>query len=92
VFGRFPSPLEWSRSLLSGEEVLDIRYIDRDWWLRTSGGTRLPSEAARLIRSGAIAGVTAAEHEAIAAAPHWASPPPRLIVVAPPDRSQLVSG
>jgi hypothetical protein len=90
VFGRFPSALEWSRALLSREEVLGIRYIDWHRWLRISGGTRLPSEAATLIRSGAIAGVTAAEHEPIAAALRSASPPPRLIVVAPPDRSRLV--
>jgi hypothetical protein len=90
VFGPFPSGLDWFRAVLRPEEVLAIRYIDWDWWLRISGGTRLPTDAARRIRNGDMPGVTAAEHQAIAAALGSASPPPDLIVVAPPDRSKLV--
>ena len=41
-------------------------------------------------RGNAIAGVTAEEHEPIAARLRSADPPPELIAVSLPDRSQLV--
>ena len=72
------------------EEVLAIRYINWDWWVRISGGTRRPGDAAARIRSNEIAGVTAAEHEPIAARLQATEPPPELVAVAPPDRSRLV--
>jgi hypothetical protein len=59
VFGGFPRDVEWSRAELEPEEVLDVLFIHWDWWLTISGGTRRPRVAARLIREGAIAGVTA---------------------------------
>lgn len=90
VFGRFPAALDWSRALLRPEEVLGIRYIDWDWWLRISGGTRLPVEAAKRIRSGEIPGGDLESDEPIAKRLHSDWPPPALIVVAPPDRSKLV--
>jgi hypothetical protein len=90
VFGRFPSALKWSRALLSPEEVLRIRYIEWDWWLRISGGTRLPLEAAKRIRSGEIPSGDAESDKPIAKRLDSDSPPPELIVVAPPDRSKLV--
>jgi hypothetical protein len=70
--------------------VLAIDYIDWDWWLRLSGGTRRPLDAAARIRRGEIAGVTAEEHEPVAA--RLRSPEsPELIAVAPPDLSRLVA-
>ena len=58
AFGEFPGSLHWRRVLLTREEVLGILYIDWDWWLTISDGTRLPLEAARRIRAGEIDGVT----------------------------------
>jgi hypothetical protein len=70
--------------------VLAIRYINWDWWLRITGGTRRPVDAAACIRRGEVAGVTVEEHEPIAARLRAAEPQPPLVAVAPPDRSRLV--
>jgi len=59
----------WSSGVapaLEPEEVLAIRYINWDWWLMASDGTRRAPEAARRIRAGEIEGVTVEEHERFA--------------------------
>jgi hypothetical protein len=88
LFNGFPSNVDWARAALTRREVLEIRYIDWDWWLALSGGSRSPVDAARRIRAGEIAGVTAdAGDEAIAAA---AATNPELIAVTTPSQSPLV--
>ena len=52
LFYGFPRQVDWFRAALSPEEVLDILYINWDWWLTVSGGSRSPRDAARLTRSG----------------------------------------
>ena len=53
LFDGFPyDDVVWSRVALAREEVLAIRYIDYDFWVELSGGTRLPVDAARRIRAG----------------------------------------
>ena len=37
---------------LTRDEALAIRYINDDYWVELSGGTRLSTEAARRIRAG----------------------------------------
>ena len=76
LFFGWPEGVDWHRAALTPDEVLGIRYIDWDWWLEASGGTRRPSEAARRIRANEIPGVTVAEHEAFADA----AAQPELIV------------
>ena len=66
LFLGFPSQVEWRRAALEPEEVRAIRYINWDWWLMASDGTRRASEAARRIRAGEIEGVTVEEHEPFA--------------------------
>jgi hypothetical protein len=90
LFDGFPERVEWSRTALAPDEVLAIRYINWDWWVRITNGTRRPVDAAARIRRGEVAGITAEEHEPIAARLHATEPPAELIAVAPPDRSQLV--
>jgi hypothetical protein len=90
LFLGFPQDVGWFRAALSRERVLSVLYIDWDWWLRISGGTRLPLEAARRIRGGEIPGSTAAWHEPIAARLGTDEPPPELIVVSMPDLAKLV--
>jgi hypothetical protein len=70
--------------------VLSILYIDWDWWLHVSAGSRRPLDAAARIRAGEIPGSTVEEHEPIAARLRSADPPSELIVVTPPDHSRLV--
>ncbi|SRR5712692_9267417 len=90
LFNGLPLEIDWSRAALTPEEVLAIRYINWDWWLHVSGGTRQPVDTAERIRRNSIAGVSAEEHEPIAASLQSAEPPPELIAVARPARSRLV--
>lgn len=91
LFNGFPEQVEWSLVGLDPEEVLGILHIDWDWWLRLSGGTRRPLDAAARIRANQVPGSTAEEHEAIAARLESDDPPPELIVVSTPDCSRLVA-
>jgi hypothetical protein len=90
VFGSFPEGLRWSRAALTPDEVLAIRYIDWDWWLRISGGSRSPVEAAKRLRNGEVPGGSAEEHEPIARRLGSSNPPPALIVVGPANLARLV--
>jgi hypothetical protein len=85
LFGRFPERVEWYRAALSRDEVLEVLYIDWDWWLEISDGTRRPTIAAEKIRRGEVAGSTVEEHRMLLDLPQ-----PELIVVTKPDRAQLV--
>jgi hypothetical protein len=90
LFGRFPQDVAWSLVSLTRAEVLSILYIDWDWWLRLSGGTRLPVDAAARIRANEVRVQSAEDDEPIAARLRSSDPPPELIVVAEPDCSKLV--
>ena len=76
------------RVALVPDEVLAIRYINWDWWLRISDGTRRPVDAAARIRRGEVAGITAEEHEPIAARLDTAGLPAEL--TEPPRTCPLV--
>jgi hypothetical protein len=90
VFGGFPQDVGWALVALTPEEVLSILYIDWDWWLRISDGTRLPLDAAVRIRAGEVPGSSVESHEQIAARLRSGDPPPELIVASTPDLSRLV--
>jgi hypothetical protein len=89
MFGGFPWQVDWFRAALEVEEVLDILYINWDWWLTLSGGSCSPRDAARRIREGAGPGVIAAEHESAARAVR-AGTAPELIAVTTPTHAPLV--
>jgi hypothetical protein len=84
LFFGFPHDIEWFRTLSPLNEVLDILYIDWDWWLRISGGTRSARDAARRVRAREFDAVTVEEHEPIAR-----SRAP-LIAVTDPARTRVV--
>jgi len=63
LFGGFPSEVEWSRAALTPDEVLDILYIDWDWWLTLSGGSRRPHDAAERMRAGLVPGARIEEDD-----------------------------
>jgi len=84
LFHGLPAAIDWQRVALAPDEVLDILYIDWDWWLKITGGTRSPREAARRIHGGEIAEVEAEQHRRIAARFQSEDPPPELIAVATP--------
>lgn len=80
LFAGLPGDLGWERVALTRDEVLAILYINWDWWLTVSNGTRLATVAAEV--QGRDEG-----DRAIAAS---AATNPGLIVVTEPERSKLV--
>jgi hypothetical protein len=80
LFDGFPEDVEWERSALTRDEVLTILYINWDWWLTVTNGTRLATVAAEV--QGRDEG-----DRTIAAA---AATNPELVVVTDPVRSKLV--
>jgi hypothetical protein len=85
LFGGFPERVAWYRAALTPREVLEILYIDWDWWLEISDGTRRPMDAAEKIKRGDVAGSTVEEHRML-----FDAPQPELIVATTPDRRKLV--
>jgi hypothetical protein len=69
LFSGFPRNVAWSLVVLGREEVLSVLYNDWDWWLKLSGGTRLPVDAAARIRASEVPGQTAEEGRADRRAP-----------------------
>jgi hypothetical protein len=80
LFSGFPDDVAWERVALTRGEVLAILYINWDWWLTVSNGTRLATVAAEV--QGRDEGDRAI---AMAAATN-----PELIVVSDRERSKLV--
>jgi hypothetical protein len=80
LFHGFPDGVAWERVALTPDEVLGILYINWDWWLKVSNGTRLATVAAEV--QGRDDG-----DRAIAAA---VATNPELIVVTDPAHSRLV--
>jgi hypothetical protein len=81
LFDGFPDDVEWRRVSMRPDEVVAILYIDWDWWLRVSGGSRRPTDAAGRIRAGLVAGADAETHRPIAERLRSDRPPPELIAV-----------
>jgi hypothetical protein len=46
LFYGFPRDVKWSRVAVTPDEALDILYINWDWWLKITGGSRRPRDAA----------------------------------------------
>jgi len=91
LFNGFPEDVDWSLVGLEPDKVLSILYIDWDWWLEISGGTRRPLDAAARIRSGNVPGADVQADERIAARLRSDDPPPELIVASTPELSRLVA-
>jgi hypothetical protein len=52
VFMFVPDDTAWHRYALSRDDVAGVRYIDDDYWVELSGGSRLAIDAAPRIRAG----------------------------------------
>jgi hypothetical protein len=88
LFGGFPDDVRWCRAALTPDEVLDIRYIDWNWWLTLSGGSRRPRDAAERMCAGLVPGAPVeVGDERIARA---AATNPELIVVRAPGSYLVV--
>jgi hypothetical protein len=85
LFLGFPPEVDWFRAEVDREEVLDVLFIDWDWWLTISDGTRRPRDAVRRIRAGEVPGSNVEEHE-----PYARQPQPPLIAVTTPAHAPIV--
>src|SRR5205823_4200776 len=83
LFDGFPRDVRWCRASVTRDEALDILYINWDWWLRISDGTRTPREAARRVRAGLVPGVEPDEGDETIARTAATNPP--LIAVRAPE-------
>jgi hypothetical protein len=91
IFNGFPDDVRWVRMRLARQELAEVRYIDYDYWLELSGGTRLAPAATRRIREGVtIFGVANDGFWELAAA--WAAGVrfPELILVGTAEGAPLV--
>ena len=52
LFDGFPDDVRWQWMAITLAELTRVRYIDYDYWVELSGGTRLAVDAAPRIRAG----------------------------------------
>jgi hypothetical protein len=52
LFDGFPSDVRWTWLAITPAELAQVRYINYDYWVELSGGTRLATDAAARIRAG----------------------------------------
>src|SRR5262249_51249913 len=52
LFEGFPDDVSWQWMAITPAELATVRYIDYDYWVELSGGTRLAVDAAPRIRAG----------------------------------------
>jgi hypothetical protein len=52
LFDGFPDDVRWQWMAITSAELASVRYIDYDYWVELSGGTRMPVDAAPRIRAG----------------------------------------
>jgi hypothetical protein len=51
-FEGFPPDVQWERAMLSRQELEQVKYIEYDYWVELSSGSRLPRDGARTILAG----------------------------------------
>ncbi len=51
-FEGFPPDVQWERAMLSKQELEQVKYIEYDYWIELSGGSRLPRDARKNILAG----------------------------------------
>ncbi|HUJ66966.1 MAG TPA: hypothetical protein VLX59_15590 [Acidimicrobiales bacterium] len=83
LFDGFPDDMTWYRAVLGGRELSGVLYINWDYWLEVSAGSRRP--AAALVKLGEDRGV-----RAVAAEIGQGRMPTPIIIVGDPEFSRLV--
>jgi hypothetical protein len=91
VFKGFPADVRWYRGLATLADLEQLRYINDDYWIELSGGSRLAIDAIARIRHGIEAfGVSNAGFWYMADALCAGAMFPELILVGKDERSPLV--
>jgi hypothetical protein len=83
VFTGLPADTVWQWVALTRQELLGVRYIDWDYWLEATGGTRRPVDAIPRIGHSPI-------YQQLAAEITTGRLPPELILVGRPGGRDLV--
>src|SRR5258708_404607 len=52
VFTGFPDDVRWYRAMATPHDLASLRYINDDYWIELSGGSRLVTDAVARIRRG----------------------------------------
>jgi len=52
LFENFPNDIEWKRVILDKQDLLKIKYINYDYWVELSGGSRLVADGAKNVVAG----------------------------------------
>jgi hypothetical protein len=90
-FEGFPHDVQWERAMLSQQELGQAKYIEYDYWVELSKGSRLPGDAARTILAGdEVFGVSHQGMLQMAAAFRAGAQFPTLILVGKNRESPLV--
>lgn len=90
-FEGFPADLRWEWEALTPEELAGVRYIDYDYWVELSGGSRLPTDAIPRIHADvAPFGVSSEWAPRLADAIAAGADIPPLIFVAPQEEGEMV--
>ncbi|GHO47565.1 hypothetical protein [Ktedonospora formicarum] len=90
-FEGFPLDVRWERAMLSQQELEQVQYIEYDYWVELSGGSRLPRDARKKILAGdEVFGVSHQGVLQMAEAFHAGVQFPTLILVGKNRESPLV--
>jgi hypothetical protein len=54
IFEGFPDDVRWQWMAITAAELAEVRYIDYDYWVELSGGTRLAVNAAARVHAGVV--------------------------------------
>jgi len=91
-FPGFPDNVRWEWMGITPAELAAVRYIEYDYWVELSGGTRLPGDAAARIRAGVtVFGVSSDRPLSMARAVADGARFPPLILVTTGSSGDLVA-
>jgi hypothetical protein len=95
LFEGFPDDVRWQWMAITSAELARVRYIDYDYWVELSGGTRLAVDAAPRIHAG-VAPFGVSSDWALGMAREVASgarfPPLILVTTRPGDKLVVLEG
>ena len=90
VFTDLPEDTRWSSAVLDYADLERVKYINDDYWIGFSGGSRLVKDAVARIHSGEIGPGEAASYRAFAEALAQGARFPELILLHNPLTDELV--
>ena len=90
LFDGFPLDVSWHKALITKEELGKVLYINWDYWLEITDGTRLPKDAVTKLRNGGLDPQNEQYFRGVAEALQNGTTFPEFIFVGVDERSPLV--